>query len=354
MNPFGVQGFVGNTAEPQRFAPATATTTQTQRSISNAVAEARSETTENIGFMLGERIKAQEKEEKKPKVNLRDALYRIAESLPIGNDMERLFSQLEEAMAKFSNKASLKQHLLNIFRDKGLAALVLQMYLKKKKKKVLSDILGELVDEFGGDSSIVLFSALQFGSGNEEAKRKINKLYHETAQQFTGISSFYQKLKQQIKDRQKIKKVLISMLHSYAEDLHDASEGLFKIKVSFVIKELRRLETVLSMDYMCEDIAKFMSSLRERHIKNITGEKILDLVVEWLDVSWIYDAMIHEKITSLYIASISSQVLFLQKIRALFKLLPKLSYDSEEGRSHILDILQEEINKTSNAEEYLQ
>ena len=181
--------------------------TQIQTKMKAAATEAKSETLENIGFTLGERMKSIDKEEKKPKANLRETLYNVVKTFPANTDMKNPFSQLEEAMGKFSSRASLKQYLISLFRDPGMVAIIIQMYLQKKqRKKILSDILDDMINEFGEDSSIVLFSALQFGAGNQETKKKINQLYNQTAQQFFGIADFYKKLKQQISDSKKEKK----------------------------------------------------------------------------------------------------------------------------------------------------
>lgn len=324
--------------------------------VREATASARAETAENIGFQLGERLKSLELEKKdkgfKPKLNPKEALYRISEVLAPSKEMSQAMFKIEDAIAKFSSQASLKQHLLHLFHDPGVVAILIQMYFKKKKrKKILSDILDEIIEDFGDDSSIILFSALQFGKGNKEVKSKINQLYHEATQQFLGIAAFYKKLKQHIRDAKKRRKAVIAMLHSYAEDIHDCSEGLFKIKIAHVITELKRLSTVLSMDNMCEEVAEFLNHLSDKNIKKISGEQVIDILIEWLDTSWIYDAMIMEKMTSLSIVSFGSQILFLQRIRKLFKRLPRFCFDSEESQMHILETLQQEINKISKIED---
>ena len=76
-----------------------------------------------------------------------------------------------------------------------------------------------------------------------------------------------------------------------------------------------------------------MANLKDKNTKKISGENILSIVIEWLDVTWIYDAMIQEKMASFYIASLPSQAVFLQKMLALFKSLPIMCYESEEGGS---------------------
>ena len=331
--------------------------TQTQQKINVAKAEARNETIENIGFTLGERMKSididKEEGTKKPKVNLRESLYEIAQTLPVNTDMKQPFFKLENAMEMFSSTASLKRHLLSIFGgDPGMVAIVIQAYQqKKRRKKILSDILDDLIAEFGEDSSIVLFSALQFGSASKETKSKLKKLYTNTAREFFGITDFYKKLKQSFKNAKDRKKAVTTMLHSFAEDIHDVSEGLFKIKVVYVIRELKRLSTILSMDAACAEAAEFMQHLEDQSMQNINGEIILNTIIEWMDIAWIYDAMIHEKIASLYIIPFSSQIIFLQKILRLLKSLPVMCYESEESRSHVFDTIQKELNRISTAEE---
>ena len=331
--------------------------TQTQQKISATKAEARNETIENIGFTLGERMKSididREEGAKKTKVDLRESLYEITKTLPVDTDMQQPFFKLENAMKMFSSTASLKRHLLSIFGgDAGMVAIVIQAYQqKKRRKKILSDILDDLIAEFGEDSSIVLFSALQFGSASQATKSKLKKLYTSTAREFFGITDFYKKLKQKFKDANDRKKAVITMLHSFAEDVHDVSEGLFKIKIVYVIRELKRLSTILSMDAACAEAAEFMQHLDDQSMQNINGEIILNTIIEWMDVAWIYDGMIHEKIASLYLIPFSSQIIFLQKILRLLKSLPVMCYESEESRSHVFDTIQKELNRISTAEE---
>ena len=324
--------------------------TQISESIAS-LSESTAETLEDIGLAIGSRLRNEDKGDKKTKDNPAATLARIAKSIPMDGNTERLFSQLETALSEFSNPAELMRFLTHLFHDSATVALIIQLYLQRKKKfeSRLSPILSALLEDLGEDSSVLLFSALHFGAGNREIKQQINRLYHETARTFQGIVGFYKTLKKRIHRHKDRKKAVVCLMHSYSEDIHDESEGLFKIKIAHVIQELKRLFTVLSMDDNCVDIAEFLNRLPE--VDNLAADQIISATLEWLDTIWIYEEMVQEKLIELPIKTLTARILFLQHMLDLFKHLPELCFEDEENRTHIIKILQQVINTAAHEED---
>jgi type III secretion system TyeA family effector delivery regulator len=281
--------------------------------LQEASGSALTETLEEMGMVLGGRLRDYQKGGLKEREELRlQALLKMVQRM---QQQEGGISP--QLMQKDSNQ-NIGQQILSV------ASLLTADGVEGKKRKTLNQQLAELMEQEGWE--IALFGMLELGSVNKAVLTQINRLFQQAMdEEAVSLAEWFQRIVAWPDRRQRVR-VLLRMM---AFELSACVSGAQQQRLAAVLVRLRRLLLFLGLEKECQ---------REEVICQLPTDSLLPLLIDIINESWLFDEWLISRLTPLT----TSPRLFnrlLQHLEALFSLIPDHCFNDEDQREQVITTL---------------
>lgn len=300
--------------------------------------DALTETQENLGFAMGDRLRSRgsggsgSSDRSRP----RSMVQRLAGSI-VTVDPEQMQGlrqripglEAVEDVDDLMNK--MRRHQL----DSGETVLLLGLMLNDddlthEKKQLARQALSRVMEN--EQWVIQLFSTLEFGITAPAALASLRQLYQRAIDRQPGLVYWFSQFRQ-LTDRQRKLKTLIKAL---AFDLH-AGQG-DTIKLAATITDLKKIVQFLTIEDHGRRLAAKLA------IPGLTGEEITAFLIDIIQQSWVYSDWLSNRIME-QLPPQHNPYQYVRGQMELIKLLPETCFNDSDQQATLIDTFLEYLEK---------
>lgn len=272
---------------------------------------ALTETLGDIGMSLSGQLKDFQRAELRDRQKQQDALLRMVQR------MQEQAGGIPAQLTQYSGSFPGQQLLV-------IAMLLLAEKTDRKKRKILSDKLAELMSQEGWEIS--LFGMLELGQVSKGTLAQINRLFQQAMdEEVASLAAWFQRI-MDWSDRRRRVKVLLRMM---VFELSACVAGSQQRRLAAVLVRLRRVLLFLGLEQECQRIES---------VCGMAPDTLLPLLVAMTNESWLFDEWLAPRLAQCT-TSVRLYNRLLQHLDGLFLLMPDHCFNDEDQREQILGVL---------------
>lgn len=206
----------------------------------------------------------------------------------------------------------------------GVAVLLLAEKTDRKRRKMLSDKLAELMSREGWEIS--LFGMLEPGLVSKSTLAQINRLFRQAMdEEVVSLAEWFQRIMDWPDRRQRVKVLLRMMVF----ELSACFSGPQQQRLAAVLVSLRRVLLFLGLEQECQRIES---------VCGMVSGTLLPLLIGMINESWLFDEWLAPRLAQCT-ESVRLYNRLLQHLDVLFSLMPGPCFNDEDQREQIIGVL---------------
>lgn len=326
----GVSEFPAGTSSASGNVIPTSVMAQAQAALEQFDSDALLEAAEDLGFVLGGRLSAQQRARNPNDSGVRGRIMMnkvVAEVAAIPHvELDTLFNGGGNWQQAYQQMLAAMQtgHL-----EAGSAAMQLAGWLAHGRpslgvRSLMENTLSALLAEEG--TALSLFGLLEFGSVTPALRQELVQLYQRTYATRQQLSQWLALLG----ERNNRKRKLRTMLRLLSFELSTSGQPIMGSHLAAVIGDLRQVLRILGLEAHCDQAATILAQ------PGIDGEKLMTLLIQLVEQLWLNPEMVEDMLP--YQDPLERYHL-LQSVGKLAQLLPDSCFSDKEHREQLENAL---------------